>query len=60
MKPRPLAPEAVAFLREHEASGLLDHFGGAQGVIDASEATAYLLWVFASLAWLFALASRRG
>jgi hypothetical protein len=55
--PRAVREAAAQFLRENEASGHLDTFGGAQGVVDASEAAHFLTFVFATLAWIFALRS---
>ena len=51
--PRPVREVAAKFLRDSESSGHLAHFGGAQGVIDASEAAYFLAFVFLALEWIF-------
>lgn len=53
-RPRPLAPAALALLREHEV--LLAHFGGLDGYLDVVEASATVTWALRAIEALLVLA----
>lgn len=55
-KPRPVHPRAVAFLAAQEHTGILDGVGGAAGVVDISEAAAWLMWALDGLAKVLRIA----
>lgn len=57
MKRREIHQDAIEFLRLHEHTGLLDHFGGTTGVIDLAEASDALSFVLTSLETIFDLAA---
>ena len=57
--PRPLHPIAVDFLRAYDRLGYLDWIGGAQGVVDASEAAHWLTAMLDGLARALAMAGGR-
>ncbi len=54
--PRPLHPRAVALLEGYDRLGYLDCYGGADGVVDISEAAHWLTWALEGLAKVFTLA----
>lgn len=53
--PREVHPTAIAFLRAYDRLGYLDELGGADGVVDASEAAYFLTWAFACIEAIFRL-----